>query len=391
MSAFFRKAIPAVLLSAGTLLLSAATRPATWHWDIPSWAPAPVVPSDNPMTAEKVALGRRLFYDKRLSENGTLACASCHLQKLGFASGVATHAGAHGEPGLRAPMPLANVAYLPSYTWANPQLTTLEKQMLIPMFGDQPVELGMGGQEKALFARLSGDPCYARLFRAAFPEAKGAITLSTVTKAIASFERTLLSFDSPYDRSLHGDKTALSPAAQRGEALFFGEKLECSHCHNGLNLTDNIRAANMPFPETGFHNTGLYNEDGKGAYPTGDHGLRTMTGNADDEGKFRTESLRNVALTGPYMHDGSIATLHDVLAAHYSKGGRSATGPHGENPLRDQFIEPFDISEAEIADVIAFLNALTDQGFLTNPAFSDPGQTCPVTLPSDSPAGKGAQ
>ena len=124
MSAFFRKAIPAVLLSAGTLLLSAATRPATWHWDIPSWAPAPVVPSDNPMTAEKVALGRRLFYDKRLSENGTLACASCHLQKLGFASGVATHAGAHGEAGLRAPMPLANVAYLPSYTWANPQLTT---------------------------------------------------------------------------------------------------------------------------------------------------------------------------------------------------------------------------------------------------------------------------
>ncbi|WP_010517554.1 hypothetical protein [Komagataeibacter oboediens] len=116
-----------------------------------------------------------------------------------------------------------------------------------------------------------------------------------------------------------------------------------------------------------------------------------MTGNAEDEGKFRTESLRNVALTGPYMHDGSIATLHDVLAAHYSKGGRSATGPHGENPLRDQFIEPFDISEAEIADVIAFLNSLTDQSFLTNPAFSDPGKTCPLALPSASPSGKGAQ
>ncbi|WP_309146445.1 cytochrome c peroxidase [Komagataeibacter oboediens] len=124
MRTLFRKVLQMALLGGGALLLSAATRPATWHWDIPSWAPAPVVPSDNPMTAEKVTLGRRLFYDKRLSENGTLACASCHLQKLGFASGVPTHIGAHGEQGLRTPMPLANVAYLPSYTWANPQLTT---------------------------------------------------------------------------------------------------------------------------------------------------------------------------------------------------------------------------------------------------------------------------
>ena len=344
-----------------------------YAWDLPPWVPEPVVPADNPMSTAKVELGRYLFYDRRLSSNQTLSCASCHQQALGFTDGKARSPGVNGELGVRSAMALANVAYLPVLTWANPAQRRLEAQLLVPLFGDNPVELGMMGKEQELFQRLGADPLYRRLFRRAFPQQQGRIDLATISRAIACFERTLLSFDAPYDRYKHGgDEHAISESAKRGEDLFYGERLECSHCHGGFNFTDNVTHARMRFPEVAFHNTGLYNVDGKGAYPSDNPGIRAVTADPDDEGKFRAPSLRNIAVTAPYMHDGSIATLEDVIRDHYALKGHAVFNGARPSPLRDQFIEGFDVSDAEVADLVAFLTSLTDERFLKDPRFADP-------------------
>jgi len=345
---------------------------ARFQWNKPAWAPTPAVPADNPMSPAKVRLGRRLFYEKRLSVNGSMSCATCHQQAHGFTDGQRTHLGATGEPGIRSVMTLTNVAYLPSYTWANPLITSLEKQMLLPLFSDHPLEMAMAGHEAELAAHVAADPEYVREFAQVFPQDNPPVDVPHITKAIAAFERTLLSFDSPYDRYKHGDANAISAAAKRGEALFFGERLECYHCHDGVNFTDNYTAQGLAFPETGFHNTGLYNEDSHGAYKPWDHGLRDVTSHAEDEGAFRTPTLRNIAVTAPYMHDGSLPTLEAVIQQHYAVKGHAALTSHSPNPLRSEFIEGFSISESEVKDLIAFLNSLTDQNFLTNPEFGDP-------------------
>jgi cytochrome c peroxidase len=315
-----------------------------FEWGLPDWVPLPVVPADNPMTREKVELGRHLFYDTRLSADSTMSCASCHHQDKAFTDGRPRAPGVNGEIGARSAMSLGNVAYLPVLTWQNPQLTSLEVQALIPIFGEHPVEMGLAGREQELFARLRAQPIYRRLFEQAFPDEirrgdAALFSLSTMTRALAAFQRTLLSFDSAYDRYRYGGRpAAISAQAQRGEELFFGEKLECYHCHGGFNFTDNIQHARLPNPELGFHNTGLYNVDGNGAYPAAAPGISEFTGDVRDNGKFRTPSLRNVAVTAPYMHDGSIGTLPEVLRQHYSKAGRAASGPAGANPLRSELI-----------------------------------------------------
>lgn len=350
----------------------------TYQWDIPQWAPMPVVPDDNPMTDKKVELGRHLFYDKRLSADQTMSCATCHHQDKAFTDGRRFATGMSGQSAIRNAMSLTNVAYLPVLTWSNPLLTSMEAQVLIPLFGEHPVEMGMAGKESLLFERLKTEPVYQRLFREAFPkEAQGGETplysLSTITKALASFQRRLLSFDSPYDRFRYGgDQAALSPQAKRGEALFFGEKMECYHCHGGLNFTDNVKHARLPFPELGFHNTGLYNVDGKGAYPKGQTGIEEFTGAASDMGKFRTPTLRNIAKTAPYMHDGSVPDLATVIRAHYARAGRAGGGPSGPNPKRSELLAGFQVNEQEVQDLIAFLHALTDEGFLKDERLSDP-------------------
>lgn len=376
MSRSWRSTSAVALVATSGLLLGAA--PAGWQWPLPGWVPPPAVPTDNPMSASKVELGRHLFYDRRLSANGAMSCASCHDQARAFTDGQAVSKGVTGEVGTRSAISLTNVAYLPVLNWQNPQLTSLEVQALIPLFGEHPVEMGMTGREQQLFAMLKGDPTYRRLFAQAFPvearQGEAALySLSTLTKALASFQRSLLSFDSPYDRYRYGgQKDAISPAAKRGEELFFGEKLECYHCHGGFNFTDNLKHARTPFPEIGFHNTGLYNEDGKGAYPKSSPGIVEFTGESRDTGRFRTPSLRNVAVTAPYMHDGSITTLHEVLRTHYARAGRAAHAGRAANPLRSEFIVGFEISEAEIADVVAFLESLTDERFLRSAAHGDP-------------------
>ena len=376
MKKLLRSCAVTVLAAASASLLGAV--PAAWQWRLPVWVPPPAVPADNPMSAAKVELGRHLFHDTRLSANGAMSCASCHDQKRAFTDGQAFSKGVTGEVGTRSAMSLANVAYLPVLTWQNPQLTSLEVQALIPLFGEHPVEMGMAGREQQLFEMFKGDATYRRLFAQAFPAEAGQgdaalYSLSTLTKALASFQRSLLSFDSPYDRYRYGgQKDALSAAAKRGEELFFGEKLECYHCHGGFNFTDNLKHARTPFPEVGFHNTGLYNEDGKGAYPKAAPGIVEFTGEPRDTGRFRTPSLRNVAVTAPYMHDGSIATLNDVLRTHYARAGRAVHAGRAANPLRSEFIAGFQISEAEIADVVAFLESLTDKTFLRDPAHRNP-------------------
>jgi cytochrome c peroxidase len=148
--------------------------------------------------------------------------------------------------------------------------------------------------------------------------------------------------------------------------------MECYHCHGGFNFTDNVQHSKLPMAEQGFHNTGLYNLDGKGAYPKNNSGIRELTGDADDEGKFRTPSLRNVALTAPYMHDGSIPTLEAVIKDHYALAGRAAKSGKGPSPMRSSLIAGFEITPQEVSDVVAFLNSLTDETFIQNPRHSDP-------------------
>ena len=359
-----------------TLLSGSASN--VYRWSLPSWVPMPVVPADNPMSQAKVELGRHLFYDKRLSLDQTQACASCHLQERAFTDGLAVATGITGQTGSRSAMPLANVAYLPTLTWANPQLTALEVQALVPIFGEHPIEMGMAGREHELFARLKAEPVYQKLFASAFAAeaAQGdaaLYSLSTVTKALASFQRSLLSFDSPYDRYKYGNQPqAISDSAKRGEDLFFGEKMECYHCHGSFTFNDNIAHIRLPFAERGFHNTGLYNLDGKGAYPSDNPGIAEFTGDPADMGKFRTPTLRNVALTAPYMHDGSISTLELVIRQHYALAGRAGGEKAGVSPLRSELIAGFEVSDQEVADVVAFLNTLTDTQFVTNPAHSNP-------------------
>lgn len=362
-----------------------------FQWRVPAWAPPPVVPEDNPMSAAKVELGRHLFYDRRLSRNETMSCGTCHQQAKAFTDGIAVPIGVTGEKHTRGSMSLTNVGYLPVLTWANPNVKSLEQQALLPMFGEHPVEMGMAGREQELFERLRRDARYPKMFAAAFPETKGEISLATITRAIGAFQRTMISLDAPYDRYRYGGEAeAISPAAKRGETLFFSEKFECYHCHAGFTFTDNVQHARLPFPEIGFHNNALYNVDGRGGYPKANQGIIEFTNRPEDMGKFRTPTLRNIALTAPYMHDGSIATLEAVLR-HYAAAGRTVhtgenKGDGSANPYKSNFIVGFELSQQELDDMLAFLHSLTDEKFVTDPRLADPF----ATAESPQHAGPGA-
>lgn len=357
---------------------TSSSRVAGYQWDLPQWAPEPIVPPDNPMSREKVELGRHLFYDKRLSADSSMSCATCHRQDKAFTDGKARSEGVDGTLGGRSAMSLVNAGYLPVLTWMNPNLNSLEIQSLIPIFGEHPVEMGMAGREELLFERLKAEPRYRKLFTEAFPNEstrgdESLYSLSTVTKALAAFQRSLVSFGSAFDQYRYEGKTeALSASAKRGESLFFGEKMECYHCHGGLNFNDNIQHSRMPFPELGFHNTGLYNIDGKGSYPKKNPGIIEITGLAGDTGKFRTPTLRNIALTAPYMHDGSIPTLAEVIRSHYARAGRASMEYGQPNPLRSEFLQGFEVTDQEVADLVVFLESLTDTAFIANPRHGDP-------------------
>ena len=324
------------------------------------------------MSPARIELGRHLFYRPKLSVDGTMSCASCHQQHKAFTDGEVVHVGVHGEPGLRNVPSLANLAWMPTLNWANPKLKALENQVRIPIFGENPTEMGMHGREGALFAALDADPKMMALLRSAYP-AKSGFDIEALTGGLAAFVHSMTSFNSPFDRYFREhDSNAVSASALRGMKLFYTDEIGCRHCHDGLNFTDNLQSADKVKPEIGFHNTGLYNEDDKGAYPKRNPGAREITGLPRDEGRFRTPSLRNVALTAPYMHDGSIATLREVIRGHYAIAGRAAKGPHGASPLRDPHVTGFTVSDADVDDMVAFLESLTDQSLLDRPSLSDP-------------------
>ena len=354
-----------------------ATTTGTYDFRLPPGFPLPRIAADNPITPEKVELGRHLFYDTRLSGNGTASCASCHRQDRAFTDGRAQAIGSTGERHPRGSMMLANMAYTSVLNWANPNMRRLEAQALIPLFGEHPVELGLAGLEDTLIARLERDTLYQRLFRAAFPGGPPAVRVQDITRALASFQQALVSADSPYDRyKYRGDRTALDASARRGEALFFSERLECFHCHGGPTFSASSDWQGKSFAEQEFFNNGLYNIGGTGRYPEPNVGLYEFTGRPEDMGAFKAPSLRNVMVTAPYMHDGSLATIDDVID-HYAAGGRLLTsGPNAgdgrANPNKSGFVAGFTLTAQERQDLKAFLTSLTDSTFLRDPRFANP-------------------
>lgn len=370
---FRRGTIAALLL----LVLSVVRLPgqASYQWILPPGFPPPSVPADNPMTTEQVELGRHLFYDTRLSGNGTQSCGSCHEQRLAFTDGRARSLGSTGQLHPRGSMSLVNVAYASALTWANPAPARLEDQALVPMYGEHPIELGLDRSDRWL-APLKRDPTYQRLFASAFPGAPEHVTREQVTYAIASFERAIVSARSPYDRyHFERDDQAVSDAARRGEVLFHSRPLACFTCHGGVHFSGAMGSGQRRGPIE-LHNTGLYNLAGTLSYPAGNTGLFELTRDTRDVGKFKAPTLRNVAVTAPYMHDGSVATLEAAID-HYAAGGRTISeGTHAgagrDNPNKSESIRGFPITQDQRADLVAFLQSLTDEALLHDPRFANP-------------------
>lgn len=352
--------IAGIVLLAGFLWRGDGGEPYVWR--LPRGFPEPRVPADNPMSEAKVALGRRLFYDRRLSVTGRYSCASCHRQELAFTDGRAVAVGATGETHPRSSMSLVNVAYAGVLTWSDPGATRLEDQALTPLLGEHPVEMGLAGREAALLHDLRADALYRRMFPEAFPGAGDPFTVANVTKALAAFERSIVSARSPYDRYYFGGAAgAISESAKRGEALFFTDGVAgCYRCHGGFYFSDTAVYAGREDEPAPFHNTALFEE-----YAAPNRGIFEHTHRAADRGKFKAPTLRNVAVTGPYMHDGSIATLGEVLD-HYAAGGRA----HG-NAGKDTRMTGFALTGQNRADLLAFLESLTDTEVLRDPRFSD--------------------
>lgn len=361
------------LLALSALLASAPARAEDYAWSLPRGFPQPAVPADNPMSAQKVALGRMLFYEPRLSITGKYSCSSCHEQSRAFTDGRARALGATGEQHPRSAMSLANVAYSTSLQWADPGLHALEAQAAGPMFNEHPIEMGLKGREAEVEGELQADASYRAAFGRAFPGDPAPITLDNVRRALASFERTLISGRSAFDRRVFDDdRTAMSAAALRGMEVF--ARAGCGQCHSGITFSGPVAIAGAQPPQPLFANTGLYNTDGNGRYPDGAAGLAAITKKEADHGRFRVPTLRNIAVTAPYMHDGSVATLEAVVD-HYAAGGRQAPlGPARDNRYRDERIRPLAISAAERADLVEFLRSLTDESFLTDPKLTDPGR-----------------
>ena len=331
-----------------------------YNWQLPKGFPTPLVPADNPMSVAKVTLGKKLFFDVDLSFNQTVSCASCHQPQFAFAETKKTAVGATGQSHRRNTQSLVNVAYNSNLTWAHSELNQIEQQILIPMFSEDPIELGITGHENEVLQRFEAQH-YSILFEYAFGES--GTDFDKIVKALASYVRSLTSFASPFDDyAYQGIDDAMSDGAKRGMELFFSEKLECFHCHGGFNFTQSSQHENQRLDLRPFHNTGMYSTNENGAYPIYDQGLIEVTLQPHDMGKFRAPSLRNVEVSAPYMHDGSLATLDDVVE-FYAAGGRE----HGAaSPLKSPFLKGFTLALQQKQDLIIFLHSLTDRQFLNS-------------------------
>ncbi|MGB3069759.1 MAG: MbnH family di-heme enzyme [Ottowia sp.] len=351
--------------------------PEAWVWALPAGFASPVVPENNPMNTAKVELGRHLFHEPRLSINGAISCAGCHAAESAFTDNRALGRGATGQNHPRNSPSLINAAYHFTLDWTNPAPRTLEEQMHTPLFNENPIEMGVNDTNREeVLQRVKDDADYRVRFTAAFPGEAAPVHWENVVKAIAAFERTLISANSPYDQARAGTAT-LGEAEQRGQQLFFGERALCAQCHGGLNLGGGAFAStNGVSGSSSFYNIGLFNVGGTGAYPASNRGLFDATGLAEDMGKFRAPSLRNVELTAPYLHDGSAATLEAVLGIHAAGGREVGNGPYAgdgrTNPYKDPLIDQIKLSAQDQSDLVAFLKTLTDATVLNNPRFADP-------------------
>lgn len=306
---------------------------AEYPYPVPQGLQKPMVPSENPVTDAKVKLGKLLYFDKRLSADGTISCATCHDPKKGWTDQAAVSTGIKGQKGNRNSPTVLNTAYLDFQFWDG-RAPTLEEQAKGPIANS--VEMASVAESKAahdlVVKRLRDAKGYRPLFDDAFGK-DSEITIDRVAQAIATFERTALTGNSPYDRYEAGDKKALSAAEVRGKDLFFG-KASCSECHTGFNFTD-----------SDFHNLGV----GMGA-KNPDLGRYVVTKDEKDRGAFKTPTLRNLASTFPYMHDGSQKTLKEVVE-FYNQGGE-------KNPWLSTKVKVLNLTDAEKNDLIAFMGAL---------------------------------
>jgi len=332
--------------------------------------PVPV-PADNPLTLEKARLGRKLFEDRRFSADGTISCAHCHKPERAFQDGLPVSEGIGGQKGTRNAPTVINAAYFTTQFWDG-RRKTLEAQSKDPFVN--PIEHGLKDHQPIVDI-VRRDQGYQRDFKQAFGIPPSQITIDRVAQAIASFERTVVAGDSPFDRyQFGGDKNALSPSAIRGLAIFRG-KGRCVSCHV-------IESTTALFTDNRFHNLGVgfgrietrlaeiitafrkakqANRDIDEAILTqaeiSELGRFAVTGEVEDIGGFKTSTLRNIALTAPYMHDGSLKTLEEVVD-FYDRGGF-------DNPMLDSGIRPLRLTAEEKADLVSFLKSLTSQRFAT--------------------------
>lgn len=314
------------------VLLAACAAPALafdgpeYPYPVPLGLQAPDVPADNPVTDAKVDLGKRLYFDKRLSRDGTVSCATCHAPEKGWTDQAPVSTGIKGQKGGVSAPTVLNSAYMEFQFWDG-RAPSLEEQAKGPI--ENPLEMGFTHAEAvALLKTIKG---YAPLFKKAFGDE--GIDIDRVAKAIATFERTVLTGDAPYDRWFAGDKKAMSASAVRGHDLFHG-KANCAICHDGFN-----------FSNSDFHNIGV----GMAAEKP-NPGRFGQTKNPDHTGAFKTPTLRNLKYTAPYMHDGSEATLEAVVD-YYDRGGAA-------NPHLDGRMKPLKLTAQEKKDLVAFMDAL---------------------------------
>lgn len=331
-----RYSILAVVSFAMVFLAACQKAELPYALPLPEGFPMPEIPEDNQLSEERVALGKKLFFDPLLSRDSTISCGSCHFQENSFADPRQLSVGIDGRLGLRNSPSLANIAYRENFFFDG-GVPSLELQVAAPIEDHNEFDFNLVD----LVARLKAHPTYPAEFKEAYGTEPSAYSLS---RAIASFERTILSGNSAYDQFKRGNNNALSDSEKRGMQLFFSDQTACGNCHSGFNFTNEE-----------FINIGLYNDF------SADPGRRRVTALEEDIGKFKVPSLRNVAVTAPYMHDGSMATLEEVVD-FFDSGGQA-------HPNKSPLVQPLGLSNQEKADLIAFLKSLTDYDFLNDPRY----------------------
>lgn len=305
-----------------------------FHLEIPKGFPEPLIPENNFMTQERVNFGRHLFYDPILSRDSTISCASCHKQEIAFSDGIPISKGIEGRKGFRNAPTLTNVAWQGKIN-KDGGVVKLGIQAVVPI--EDETEMDFPLLEAA--ARLRNHPKYIDLSQRAYGRMPDPFS---ITRALAAFERTFISGNSKYDKYVFQEqKNILTESEIQGMQLFFSKKTNCTKCHSGFNFTNNQ-----------FENNGLQEN-----YPN-DPGKKRVTANPKDEGKFKIPTLRNIELTGPYMHDGRLESLEAVIA-HYNSGGSN-------HPNKNEIIRPLGLNEREQQDLISFLKTLTDSSFIQN-------------------------